>query len=82
MVYAIVYVEHADVVEEFEAYSEAKAALEKSISDHPDVAHRVGILPFGDDGAPGEFEPAVGVLRRTRRNWPSCTRSSAQSSGN
>ena len=61
MVYAIVYVEHADVVEDFESYAEAKAALEDFLSDHPDVAHRVGILPFDDDGTPGEFEPAVGA---------------------
>ena len=61
MVYAIVYVEHADVMEDFQSYAEAKAALEDFISDHPDVAHRVGILPFDDDGTPGEFEPAVGA---------------------
>lgn len=61
MVYAIVYVEHADVVEDFERYSEAKAALDDFIGDHPDVAHRVGILAFDDDGRPGEFEPAVGA---------------------
>jgi hypothetical protein len=61
MIYAIVYVEHADVVEDFGSHSEAKVALEEFIHDHPDIAHRVGILPFDDDGAPGEFEPAVGA---------------------
>jgi hypothetical protein len=61
MVYATVYVEHADVVEDFESYADARAALDEFISDHPDVAHRVGILPFDEDGAPGEFEPAVGA---------------------
>jgi hypothetical protein len=61
MIYTIVYVEHADVVEDFESHSEAKVALEEFVSDHPEVAHRVGILPFDADGTPGEFEPAVGA---------------------
>jgi hypothetical protein len=61
VVYAIVYVEHADVVEDFDSSAEANAALEKFVTEHPDIAHRVGILPFDDDGTPGEFEPAVGA---------------------
>jgi hypothetical protein len=42
MIYAIVYVEHADVVEDFASYAEPKAALDEFIGDHPDIAHRVG----------------------------------------
>ena len=59
MVYALVYAEHADLIEDFDSYDEAKATLDAFVADHPDIAHRVGILPFDDDGAPGEFEPAV-----------------------
>jgi hypothetical protein len=59
MVYALVYMEHADLIEDFDSYAEAKATLDAFVTDHPDVAHRVGILPFDDDGTPGEFEPAV-----------------------
>jgi hypothetical protein len=59
MVYALVYVEHADLIEDFDSYDEAKATLDAFVADHPGVAHRVGILPIDDDGTPGEFEPAV-----------------------
>jgi hypothetical protein len=61
MTYALVYIEHGDLVADFEDYEEARAALSEFVSEHPEVVHRVGILPFDDDGVPGEFEPAAMV---------------------
>jgi hypothetical protein len=57
MVFALVYVEHGDVIEDFASHDEARAALDEFLTDHPEVADRVGILPFDDAGMPGEFEP-------------------------
>lgn len=57
--YAIVYVEHGDLVADFEDYEAARSALSEFVSEHPEVLHRVGILPFDEDGVPGEFEPAA-----------------------
>jgi hypothetical protein len=59
MTYAIVYIEHGDVVADFDDYVEARTALSEFVSEHPEVLDRVGILPFDDDGVPGEFEPAA-----------------------
>ena len=59
MTYAIVYVEHGDLVADFEDYEAACYALSQFVSEHPEVLHRVGILPFDENGVPGEFEPAA-----------------------
>ncbi|MGP0038384.1 MAG: hypothetical protein ACLP4R_28045 [Solirubrobacteraceae bacterium] len=58
MTYAVVYIEHGDLVADFDDYEEARSALAEFVSEHPEVLHRVGILPF-EDGVPGEFEPAA-----------------------
>lgn len=59
MTYAIVYVEHGDLVADFDDYEAACSALSQFVSENPEVLHRVGILPFDQDGVPGEFEPAA-----------------------
>lgn len=61
MTYAIVYVEHGDLVADFDDYEEARSALASFVSEHPEVLHRVGIVPFDEGGVPGEFEPAAVV---------------------
>jgi hypothetical protein len=61
MTYAIAYVEHSDLVADFDDYDEARSALSEFVREHPEVLHRVGILPFDEDGVPGEFEPAAAV---------------------
>lgn len=37
MVYALVYVEHADLIADFDSYDEAKATLDAFVADHPDA---------------------------------------------
>jgi hypothetical protein len=60
MTFAIVYIEHGDLVADFEDREEAYAALEEFVKAHPEVAHRVGLLAFDDEGMPaGEYESAA-----------------------
>jgi hypothetical protein len=62
MVYALVYTDHGDVIDDFASRDEARAALHAFVTKHPEVSSRVGILPFDDAGTPGEFEPASALL--------------------
>jgi len=62
MIYALVYTDHGDVIEDFTSREEARAALHTFVTEHPEVVDRVGLLPFDTDGTPGEFEPARELL--------------------
>ena len=66
MVYALVYTDHGDLIEDFTSREAARDALHAFIAEHPDVADRVGLLPFSDDGTPGEFESAGDLLAARR----------------
>lgn len=62
MVYALVYTDHGDVIEDFASREEARDALHAFVTEHPEVTHRVGLLPFREDGSPGELESARDLL--------------------
>jgi hypothetical protein len=66
MVYALVHTDHGDVIEDFASREEARDALHAFVTEHPEVTHRVGLLPFEEDGSPGELESARDLLAARR----------------
>jgi hypothetical protein len=66
MVYALVYTDHGDVIEDFASHEEARDALHAFVTEHPEITNRVGLLPFDDNGVPGELESAGDLLAARR----------------
>jgi hypothetical protein len=62
MAYSLIYTDHGDVIEDFASREEARDALHAFVTKHPEVTHRVGLLPFHEHGSPGELEPASHLL--------------------
>jgi hypothetical protein len=62
MVWAVVFIENADIVATYDSRAAAEGTLAKYIGAHPHMVDDVGLRPYEDGRPAGEWEPASDVL--------------------
>jgi hypothetical protein len=62
MVYAMMYVENADIVGTYDSRDAALADLATMVNQRPDLRDELGLCPFKDGYPAGDFQSASELL--------------------